>query len=161
MLSAVELDAAGDIMGALKSYEESLTEATITRDEVLNLLFLYGLCWDFGFSSAHRLDMEFVRTTKDLFDRTIQLARERFGDWPDLKATELYLPWAFLGLGDDAAVEQELHALLESGASLVPVLRLFDGDAYSAERAFLLDSLQGDATQRADFIRSVLADRPY
>ena len=83
MPSAVELDAAGDVIAAIEAYELLLSEGIITRDEVLNLAFLYGNCWDFGFSANHALDMEFVRTIAERFTRAVAAARERFGDWPD------------------------------------------------------------------------------
>lgn len=153
------LDSSGDIVGAIRGYEEALRQGQMTNGDIINLAFLYGLTWDFGFASANNVPNDVVRSTADGYSDFIRSVSDQFGSWGDLQFVQVYFPWAFLGLGEDTEIEAQMKSLLQTGQSLLPVLHLWSSERpaeHASERGALLASVEGESTSKADFVRSVL-----
>ncbi len=120
--AAQRFDASRQPVPAMWAYEIALAEEGATLEAHCNLVALYFAACDPGYFSEHKLDKALVDLAYPRARRVLELAREKFGDHPEIRYWELLLAEVVLGLQADLDAYRQLAHL---GGSWLPHLRLF------------------------------------
>ena len=155
--AAIALDELGRVVDAMRAYEALVRAGQADEAAFVNLAFLYALTTDFGFATAHGLPLSFARECVERLDGLVATGLAHYPDSADLVIIRQYLPWAFWGAGEADAIVSDLERIGAAGRSDLIVLLPVGTEERLLRSQRLLEALEGDKTQKAKFIRSVLA----
>jgi len=146
-----------DVLSAIDAYEFNLSQFSPSMSDYKNLLVLYWLCTDPGFSSAHSLPAEHMALAGDRLRQMVEDVYSK-SDCADLMFWVRYFKWA--DLGDELSVDWCQELLSREDCSLDPVLYIYatsSGVERRDEAMILLETAVKECTFRGDYIASVIS----
>lgn len=157
---ALAAERQGLLEKAADLYEEALSQGTMPLWAWLNLIVLYWQVTDYGFWTARRLPLAFVKRAGNRLEEVISLAQTLFPKRTEVSFWSGYIHWVSLGTPFDA---RECECFLKDNPSdLTPAFFLFsqsNGSRYAPEAKRLLEIYKGKETLRAAYITSVVEAR--
>ena len=152
---AKEFDSRERPVEAAASYEEAITATEADIEVYLNLVVLYLVCLDFGYSSYHRLTNEFIKRASSRIPALLAEAERRFGASNEIQFWRYYASYL---RGSEPEFQRCLQ-LAKVGPSRVPYFHVFalpEGSSYEPQAKELLSVVAGGKTEKERYIRSVL-----
>ena len=153
---AIAHDEAGRIVEAVAAYEELIAEGGAPEEAFVNLAYLYGLTGDFGFLVHHDLSSAYARSCSAKFDAMIADGLATHPESADIWLASHYAPDLFWGDRRARVTPEEMAARpVQPRFAALYRSRSPQEESNAAARK-LLEELEGDETQAAHYVRSVL-----
>ena len=162
---AYELDRNEELTAAIDAYEKLLTGDPCCKRTHLNLLYAYGELWDEGTGWGEGLTRREISPYWDKTEPAFERAFESTNRDADIVAAALHIRSYFMHSQRRDDVVGEMRKLIRTPGALEPFLFMHRWDAcgertgeFEDGARRLVRSVEGDESQRGQYIRSMLAD---